>query len=129
MDKEMKTKINSRWRCPKCNEIGFWRSGMYFDHEMWCHGCETVWEPDKWTNPKKVFTYKRKPYEVKARRVTKDNLDEVEKWCGGFIEYEGHIPVIHVDWKSAKVGEWIVLDPGGIRVLSDKEFKKTYYKE
>lgn len=32
-------------KCPKCNQHGYFRSGVNFEHERRCAGCRLCWEP------------------------------------------------------------------------------------
>lgn len=34
-------------KCPKCNGLGHWRSGVHFEHEKLCPKCNIEWEPGK----------------------------------------------------------------------------------
>lgn len=40
-------KARHPYRCPKCNKVGHWRSGVHFDHEMRCGDCDEVWDPSE----------------------------------------------------------------------------------
>jgi len=57
------------YRCPNCDEVGHWRSGYEFEHQMRCfNNCQDVapiWEPgtyyliikdDENTNNKNIYT-------------------------------------------------------------------------
>jgi len=37
----------SLYKCPKCNKVGKWRSGVGFEHEMRCSNCNIVWDPEE----------------------------------------------------------------------------------
>lgn len=38
--------VRSPYCCAKCGRYGSWRHGVHFDHQMICHFCNEVWEPD-----------------------------------------------------------------------------------
>lgn len=77
-----------------------------------------------------------KPFQVQAIRVTEENLQTVETWCGGniqthpktgnkFIKVAIYRP-ISMRQTMAFVGDWILQSPTGFRVYPDVAFHKHF---
>lgn len=86
-------------------------------------------------------TWERKPFTVKAIRVTLDNMWEVADWCNGryMIAYGGSgRPCIEVKlghdernkpkYSRAYIGDWVTLLPGqnSFQVYRDKSFLEAF---
>lgn len=41
-----------------------------------------------------------------------DEIESLRVWCGGYIEWEGVQPVIHVGRHTARPGDYILRSPG-----------------
>lgn len=84
----------------------------------------------------KTEKYQRKPFVVDAVRVTRDNLEEVAKWCNGELKaVDGQEPYVYVRVampisersKQAFVGDWVVyMSATGFKVFRHKSFKKNF---
>jgi hypothetical protein len=79
--------------------------------------------------------YVRKPFEVKAVRVTEENMDDVADWCSGKLRTNSYnVPYIHVDVRpfvnarqtKAFVGDWILFAARGFKVYTDKAFRASF---
>lgn len=86
--------------------------------------------------------YSRRPFDVEAIRVTKANMDDVAKWCGGevvetaatettraerFIQVEVHTPA-NERQSRAFPGDFVLLLEGGksFKVYTTKAFNKNF---
>jgi len=82
----------------------------------------------------KTKKFIRKPLYVDAIQVTKENLSEIAKWCGGNVfqsEDISYIQVLHYKSKivprtKAFVGDWVLESRNGYRVYTDKAFGKSF---
>ena len=77
-------------------------------------------------------TYVRKPLFVEAVKVTKENFEEIAKWCQGniygnseqFIKIRVFNPKIHKS--QAFVGDWILYTDRGYMVYNEKTFLNQF---
>jgi hypothetical protein len=83
----------------------------------------------------KTFRYVRKPFYVDAVQVTKENIEEVAKWCNGTrqLDLNGNefIKVLQqrsrvVPKTRAFVGDWVLSSKFGVRVYSNRAFDKAF---
>lgn len=87
----------------------------------------------------KIEAYIRKPFEIQAVRVTKDNLEEVASWCKGevltnedsatkerLIKVEVRNP-LNEKQTRAFVGDWVLHSgSGGYKVYTDQAFRRSF---
>lgn len=82
-----------------------------------------------------ISRWTRKPFDVEAVQVTKENYDEVAKWCQGTVvtgEGEGDyikvrvLRVINERQTRAYVGDWVLYAGTGYKVYTDKAFRKSF---
>ncbi len=80
-------------------------------------------------------TFYRKPFSIKAVRVTEENIEEVSEWCGGRIQNQtkGKFIVVPVHdpkterQKKAFVGDWVLNYEGrGFKSYPDGSFHKSF---
>lgn len=83
-------------------------------------------------------TYRRKPFDVEAIRVTAENMDDVAAWCDGnvYSSVKGglakHIKVRVNQARNERqtqafVGDWVLYaSNGGYKVFTDTAFHKTF---
>lgn len=90
----------------------------------------------------KIEKYIRKPFPVNAVRITRDNIEEVAKWCGGKVEVwkgraRGKIvekPFIKMDVSHAistrqtegRIGDWILERDGEFKSYTDAAFQRIF---
>ena len=83
----------------------------------------------------KTSRYVRKPFYVDAVQVTKENMEEVAKWCGGDIQHDlngiGFIKALQHRSKTipktrAFVGDWVLSSKIGFRVYTNGAFEKSF---
>lgn len=92
--------------------------------------------------------YTRKPFEVEAVQVTKENFEEVAAWCGGTIvtsrspksneglfedATESYIKVdvarpLNERQTKAYVGDWLLSAARGFKVYADGPFCRNFTK-
>lgn len=79
--------------------------------------------------------YVRRPLEVEAVQVTKDNLYEVAKWCQGLVltDKQGvkyvKVKVINSSanmLREADVGCWVLKSQRGFKVYTDEAFEYSF---
>jgi hypothetical protein len=86
-----------------------------------------------------IERYTHIPLYVQAVRVTDENLDEVAEWCEGTIcsiERDGKDPVDYVKVATIRPmrerqtqafpGDWVLKTGIGIKVYTDKAFKRAF---
>jgi hypothetical protein len=81
--------------------------------------------------------FARKPFYVDAIQVTKENLEEVAKWCRGkiettdngatFILIDVHRP-LSPRQTQAFLGDWILQAGSGFKIYTPKAFEKSFEK-
>jgi hypothetical protein len=91
-----------------------------------------------------VRKYVRRPFAVEAVEVTKDNLRDVARWCGGRVRTSGEEDpahkgekYIHVLVKNplndrqtrAYVGDWVLSAKAGFKVYTPKAFTSAFEAE
>lgn len=87
----------------------------------------------------KTEKYIRTPTEIDCVQVTKDNMQEVAEWCGGEVfEIKNKVPNLrqfievpvlnpqHVRHGRAFVGDWVVMDPRGVKVFNPQVFGRHF---
>lgn len=86
----------------------------------------------------------RKPFYIKALRVTDVNLEEVAEWCGGevqvfeedtpeneppryvkFVKVKVHRP-LNERQTRAQIGDWILQAGSGFKVYTDRAFHNSF---
>jgi hypothetical protein len=82
-----------------------------------------------------VKKYVRKPFEVEAIQVTRENFDQVAQWCKGNKQtLNDGTPYIKVKvfkpmgdrQTEAHIGDWILFMNGGYKVYLDQSFTRTF---
>lgn len=89
----------------------------------------------------KTKRYIKNPLYVDAVRITRDNFNDVSKWCRGHIQTEGpdhpqnpgakyikiqaHNP-INTRQTKAYVGDWVLQTDRGFKVYSHKAFGESF---
>jgi hypothetical protein len=88
--------------------------------------------------PIKTEIYVRKPFEVEAVQVTKENQAEVALWCEGVIEGDEvaknfikvDVPLArYIRQTQAYVGDWVLKTTTGFRVYTSHAFVKAFEVE
>lgn len=80
--------------------------------------------------------YVRKPFEVEAVRVNRDNIDEVMLWCGATL-MDGHdltnmylsVPVkrpLTERQTQARLGDWILKTGDSYKIYTDRAFRDSF---
>jgi hypothetical protein len=85
----------------------------------------------------KTHKFARKPFYVDAIRVTKDNIEEVARWCQGeiltdaeqgpYIKVRVHRPLTERQ-TQAFLGDWVLYAGTGYKVYNPKAFDKSFEK-
>jgi hypothetical protein len=91
-----------------------------------------------------IETYERKSFPVSAVQVTKENLSEVAKWCGGEVQTKTteiknatkiedfvQVPVknpLNEKQTRAFIGDWVLDHEGNFKVYTDRAFLKSFQK-
>jgi hypothetical protein len=81
-----------------------------------------------------VKTYNRRPFPIKAIRVTAENFDEVLDWCHGTKHTEPKGPYIQVPvlnpanprQEKAFVGDWVLESRNGFKSYTNSAFHKSF---
>lgn len=88
----------------------------------------------------KTEQFARKPFLIDAVQVTKDNMEEVAKWCGGTIETETRgnrtikfiqVPVsrpLNERQKHALIGDWVLYAGRSFKCYTAKAFADCFEK-
>lgn len=86
-------------------------------------------------------TYERKSFQVKAIRVTSENISEIAKWTGGDLTDTDlpatnaaivHVPTVQVNGREQKekahIGDWVtcLADSPNFRVYRNKTFLQAF---
>jgi hypothetical protein len=80
--------------------------------------------------------YTRRPFEIEAIRITKENFNEVAEWCGGEILDHNGKQYIKVDVtrplteKQTRgfIGDWLLKAGSGFKVYTHKAFQHCFIK-
>lgn len=99
-------------------------------------------------SPIEIDRYVRKPLYVQAIQVTDENLEDVAKWCGGFLMPAPHsipedinpsvtrlidVPVVNafnLRQKQAYPGDYVVKASNrNYKVYTEKAFKAAFIKD
>lgn len=78
----------------------------------------------------------RKPFPVKAVRVTFDNIKAVSVWCNGEIHNDGDRIYIQVAVNNAisekqtqaHIGDWVLKSKDSFKVYTDTAFQRNFDK-
>ena len=83
----------SATRCPCCQKLGRWRSGVGFEHEMRCGACSEVWEPG--------------PVETHRFLVNNQDYFRALEFMGSSRDFESPEQFIAptMQWLSKKIGD------------------------
>ncbi len=86
----------------------------------------------------KTKLFSRKPFFVRAKQMTPDNLAEIAEWCGGTLaskDVRGSkiqyvtVPVIrprNPREQEAYIGDWVVAAGTGFKVYSNRAFIRDF---
>ncbi|MGW1998600.1 hypothetical protein [Embleya sp. NPDC001921] len=77
-----------------------------------------------------VRRFRRLPIEVEAAQVVGSEdgqtARDIAVWCHGSVSGTYQQPKVILDDGAARTGDWIVYEPGGPRILPDREFGGQY---
>lgn len=80
----------------------------------------------------------RKNIVANATQVTPQNISKVADWCKGYIQTGGGNPFIRLketrstsghDRSIAEIGDWVIRDKNGFKILTDRSFREKYEAE
>lgn len=83
-------------------------------------------------------TWSRNSFDVECVQVTKENIQDVKKWCQGLIKYTSSgapyirllvIPNTKSTPANAHIGDWILFVGGRFKHYRDSAFKQAYSKK
>ena len=91
----------------------------------------------KTPRPLDIREFERLPFSVQAVEVTRENIKQVARWCGGQVKSEGrrgNKKYIEVDvkralndrQKQAYVGDWVLRAGSGYKIYTPRVFAASF---
>lgn len=83
-------------------------------------------------------TWSRNSFDVECVQVTKENIQDVKKWCHGLIKYTASgspyirflvAPNTKTTPANAHIGDWVMFVGGRFKHYRDSAFKQAYSKK